>query len=221
MTRDGGRSRIEWVVLDLGETLVDETGVWSAWADWLGVPRLTFFAEIGAALSERRPHTDAIEAFRPGDDLGELVRRKDADGHGWSLTIDDLYPDALPTLDALRRAGYSVAVFANQPVSAESLMSALPVDRYASSARWGVQKPDPAFFARVTSELDVAPSAIAYVGDRVDNDVLPSKAAGMYAVHLVRGPWGRVQSRWPEASSADVSIPDLGALLPALAAAAR
>ena len=55
MTRDGGRSRIEWVVLDLGETLVDETGVWSAWADWLRVPRLTYFAEIGAALAERRP----------------------------------------------------------------------------------------------------------------------------------------------------------------------
>jgi FMN phosphatase YigB (HAD superfamily) len=35
------------------------------------------------------------------------------------------------------------------------------------------------------------------VGDRVDNDVLPSIAAGMRAVWLRRGPWGVIQ-RLPE-----------------------
>ena len=33
-------------------------------------------------------------------------------------------------------------------------------------------------------------SRIAYVGDRVDNDVLPALAAGLVAVHVRRGPWG-------------------------------
>jgi FMN phosphatase YigB (HAD superfamily) len=213
----GGPRHIDWVVLDLGETLVDETGVWTAWAQWLGVPVFTFFAEIGAALAERRPHTDAIEHFRPGVDLSEQVRLKEAAGLGWALSYDDLYPDALPTLVALKDAGYSVAVFANQPLVAESLMSALPLDRYASSARWEVEKPDPAFFARISSELGTDPATIAYVGDRVDNDVLPAKVAGMFAVHLVRGPWGHIHSRWPEARDADLSIPDLAALVPALA----
>ena len=41
------------------------------------------------------------------------------------------------------------------------------------------------------------PAAVAYVGDRVDNDVLPSIAAGMRAVWLRRGPWGVIQ-RLPE-----------------------
>jgi FMN phosphatase YigB (HAD superfamily) len=31
---------------------------------------------------------------------------------------------------------------------------------------------------------------VAYVGDRVDNDVLPAIACGMRAVWIRRGPWG-------------------------------
>ena len=31
---------------------------------------------------------------------------------------------------------------------------------------------------------------VAYVGDRLDNDVRPSAAAGMRPVWLRRGPWG-------------------------------
>jgi hypothetical protein len=39
------------VFFDVGETLVDETEVMGGWADWLGIPRLTFFAAIGAVLA--------------------------------------------------------------------------------------------------------------------------------------------------------------------------
>jgi HAD superfamily hydrolase (TIGR01509 family) len=185
------------------------------------VPPLTFFAEMGAAIAERRPHTDVLELFRPGHDLDEEKRRKTRAGLGWAPSSDDLYADAVPALTALSAAGYSVAVFANQPLAAETLMAALPVDRFAASARWGVAKPDPAFFARVATELDVDPPAVAYVGDRVDNDVLPAKAVGMRAVHLARGPWGSIQSRWPEARDADATITGLGDLVPALAALSR
>ena len=40
---------------------------------------------------------------------------------------------------------------------------------------------------------------IAYVGDRVDNDVEPALAAGMVAVHIRRGPWGYLHEPPPEA----------------------
>src|SRR2546421_90534 len=39
---------IRAVFFDVGETLVDETRQWGAWADWLGIPRLTCFAVLGA-----------------------------------------------------------------------------------------------------------------------------------------------------------------------------
>jgi FMN phosphatase YigB (HAD superfamily) len=37
------------------------------------------------------------------------------------------------------------------------------------------------------------PASVAYVGDRVDNDVLPAIRAGLRAVWLRRGPWGVIQ----------------------------
>jgi FMN phosphatase YigB (HAD superfamily) len=61
------------------------------------------------------------------------------------------------------------------------------------SAVWGVHKPSPQFFARVVAEAGCEPGEIAYVGDRVDNDVEPALAAGMVAVHIRRGPWGYLQ----------------------------
>jgi FMN phosphatase YigB (HAD superfamily) len=88
-------------------------------------------------------------------------------------------------------------------------MASLPVDRHATSDGWEIAKPDPAFFARVGSELGVAADRIAYVGDRIDNDIVPAKAAGMAAVHIRRGPWGFIQSGWPEAALADARIDSL------------
>ena len=29
-------TRVRWVCFDVGETLIDETHHWAAWADWLG-----------------------------------------------------------------------------------------------------------------------------------------------------------------------------------------
>jgi FMN phosphatase YigB (HAD superfamily) len=85
----------------------------------------------------------------------------------------------------------------------------LPVERSATSDGWGVSKPDPAFFGRVIAELGAPARRIAYVGDRIDNDVVPAKAAGMTAIHIRRGPWGVIQSGWPEAELADARIDGL------------
>ncbi|WP_208116980.1 HAD family hydrolase [Paraburkholderia sediminicola] len=40
----------------------------------------------------------------------------------------------------------------------------------------------------------LAPSEIAYVGDRLDNDIEPALRAGMVPVFIRRGPWAHVQS---------------------------
>ena len=58
----------------------------------------------------------------------------------------------------------------------------------------GVAKPDRAFYDRVL-ELMGSPDAasVAYVGDRVDNDVLPAADAGMRSIWIRRGPWGVIQ----------------------------
>jgi FMN phosphatase YigB (HAD superfamily) len=206
---DRRAARIEWVVFDLGETLVDETANWTRWADYLGVSTSTFFAVLGAAIATRRHHHRAFDVFRPGFHFAEEAARRDAAGLGWQFGSSDLYDDALPALAALRAAGYRLAVMANQPATISAFMATLPVDRCATSEGWAVAKPEPAFFERVMAELGVTARSIAYVGDRVDNDIIPAKAAGMMAIHLRRGPWGVIQAEWPEAAQADARIESL------------
>ena len=53
---------------------------------------------------------------------------------------------------------------------------------------WGRRKPSPEFFARVVQAAGLPPEQIAYVGDRLDNDVLPAADAGMTSVFPRRGP---------------------------------
>ena len=79
----------------------------------------------------------------------------------------------------------------------------------ASSAGWGVSKPDPRFFAKVIEAAGEPPEAIAYVGDRLDNDVLPTLQAGMTAVFIRRGPWGWMHAERPEIAQAHLRLDNL------------
>jgi HAD superfamily hydrolase (TIGR01509 family) len=119
-----------------------------------------------------------------------------------------LYPDAEPTL---RASGRLVGLAGNQPEATERALRSLDlsVDFVASSDAWGVEKPSPGFFARVVDRVGLPPERIVYVGDRLDNDVLPAVAAGMVAVLIRRGPWGTLHARRPEAGQAAAVIDGL------------
>lgn len=182
-----------WVCLDVGETLIDETRIWSTWADVLGLPRLTFLSALGAAVARGRDHR-AVFTLIGRPDWRSLMAEVEARYGGFAAA--DLYPDALPAMSALRAAGYRVAVIANQPVSRTAQLRSIGVDPevMAMSDEIGAWKPQPEFFARALELMD-QPYAndVAYVGDRLDNDVLPSAAAGMRPVWLRRGPWGYIE----------------------------
>jgi FMN phosphatase YigB (HAD superfamily) len=124
----------------------------------------------------------------------------------------------LGCLQALGAAGYRLGVVGNQPARAEAAIRSfgLPLDLVASSETWGLEKPDPRFFARVAEALDLPEAEIAYVGDRVDNDVRPSAAAGMTAIFLRRGPWGWIQSLDGDPPEAALTIESLAELPEAL-----
>jgi len=182
-----------WVVLDVGETLIDETRIWSAWADELGIPRLTLQASFGAVIARGDPHGDVFSTFGIDDWRDRIPRVERAYG---GFRREDLYPDAIPTLEALREKGFRLAIVANQPANRTAELRAIGAEAevMAMSDEMGIAKPDPAFFARCLQLMgDPAPEAVAYVGDRIDNDVIPAIAAGMRAVWLRRGPWGVIQ----------------------------
>ena len=183
------------VVFDVGETLVDETRPWSWWADRLGVPRLTFLAALGAIIGRDGHFREVFELFRPGFDFHAELDAAVADGYE-PVTGADLYPDAVACLQALHDAGYEVGVAANQPSTTEAVVHALglPLALVASSETWGVAKPQGGFFERIVTELGRPAEEIAYVGDRLDNDVRPAAAAGLKAVFVRRGPWGWIHA---------------------------
>jgi HAD superfamily hydrolase (TIGR01549 family) len=211
---------VEAVVFDLGETLVDESRAMAGWAEWLGVRPFDLFAALGATIERRQDHQLAYELVRPGIDVDRERAAKEAAGRPWGFDASDLYPDAVPCLEQLRSAGLRVGVVGNQPAVVESMLQELHglADVVGSSGRWGIEKPSPAFFERVVAEVGLDPGAIAYVGDRLDNDVLPAMALGMVGVFVVRGPWGLVQRSWPEAASATLTVDTLDGLAGRLAA---
>jgi HAD superfamily hydrolase (TIGR01549 family) len=206
------------VCFDIGETLIDETRHWSEWADFLGVPRLTLFTALGVTMWRGEPHRKVFEIFRPDLDLSTARRQRAAQGYRYEFLPTDLYPDAVPCLMALRERGLKVIVAGNQPIEAEAALRRLdlPADIIATSGGLGVAKPDLAFFTSVIDIAGESPEDIAYVGDRLDNDVLPALAAGMVAVLLRRGPWGWMHAERPDAMRAHLLLKDLSSLPDAL-----
>ena len=182
-----------WVVLDVGETLIDETRIFRTWADVLDIPQFTLMGVLGGSIaSEDRPE-QWHRFFEMLQQPEWRDRQPEVEERFGGFRAEDLYPDALRAVSALKDRGYAVAITANQPARRESELRALGVDVevMAMSEAMGVSKPEPAFFAR-TLELIGSPDPgdVAYVGDRVDNDVRPARAAGMRAIWIRRGPWG-------------------------------
>lgn len=178
---------IRAVFFDVGETLVDERRYWRDVAELAGVPEHALWAALGVSIARGEDHTTAfahLGVARPSEIDDVVLYRR-----------DDLYPDALPCLLAMRSAGYRVGIAGNQSAALEAWARSeqLPVDVIGSSAGWGVRKPSAAFFERVVAEAGCPASDVAYVGDRVDNDVEPAAACGLVSVWIRRGPWGWLQ----------------------------
>jgi len=195
------------VFFDVGETLVDEERWWRVLAERSGLQPHVVWAALGVTIERREEHD---ELWRH---LG--IDRPTGWSNGLEYELGDLYPDAVPCLEAVRSLGLRIGIVGNQTEALErwAREAALPADVVSSSASLGVRKPDPRFFARIRELAGCASDELAYVGDRVDNDILPALAAGIVAVHVRRGPWGRLQ----KAPAAVLTIDALDELPEALA----
>jgi HAD superfamily hydrolase (TIGR01509 family) len=201
-------ARLEAVFFDVGETLIDEERWWRVLAERSGLQPHVVWAALGVTIERGEEHN---ELWRH---LG--IERPDDWWQALPYDRNDLYPDAVACLEAVRSLGLRVGIVGNQTAALErwAREAALPADVISSSAGLGVRKPHPAFFACIAELAGCPPSRVAYVGDRVDNDVLPAAAAGMVAIHVRRGPWGRLQRTPPEAT---LGLDDLASLPQALA----
>lgn len=186
---------IEVVFLDIGGVLYRDEGYANALRRAL--------LELGAAFEEAEFERAYAECRRTqaGSFREQLARRflgPDADvaaleRHAavwWHYTPDDLEPDVLPALGSLA-SSYRLGLIANQPSAVREALVRDGLDRFfevhAVSEDLGLEKPDPRIFSHAIEAIGSEASACVMVGDRLDYDVRPARAAGMRAVWLLRG----------------------------------
>jgi FMN phosphatase YigB (HAD superfamily) len=184
--------RVAAVAFDIGETLLDRTREYAAWAALLGVSAHTFSAVFGTMIQRGAGVADVVEFFsrETGVMIDDETRRRV--GGLIAIAESDLYPDARWCLQELQQLGCRTIVAGNQPAEIGWQLRALnlPADVVAVSSEWGVAKPRPEFFARIAAVAGCEPGEVIYVGDQLDNDVAPALAAGLRVIRLIRGPWG-------------------------------
>lgn len=184
---------IQWVVFDVGGVLVDEARLIRGWAGVLAMGEADFTQALRAGIAAGKGIGGTIREIAPGLDIKAYrarLARLEIPGEA------DLYPDVRAGFAALRAAGLRIGVAGNQPDGVAEALAAMELDAdfIATSHQWGVAKPDPRFFAEVLRATGTGPDHIAYVGDRVDNDVEPARAAGLHPIFIPRGLWGEVQA---------------------------
>ncbi|MFN2382844.1 MAG: HAD-IA family hydrolase [Gemmatimonadota bacterium] len=131
----------------------------------------------------------ALGALPPAfgfDPFFDRVWRHFSEPRAWRV-----YPEVRLALRALRRTGHPLAVLSNWDSRLPPLLEALRLGGYFArvlvSSALPAAKPDPAAFAAATTALDGVGNGVPImVGDRLDHDVLPARAAGWDAVWLDR-----------------------------------
>ena len=164
---------IEWLFFDLGSTLLDETDRTneriSETAKLIKVDESVFRTQLDNAA---KTHPYVIHMDLPNESKWAP----------WPKRLDPLYPDAIPTLDALHKK-YRLGVIANHGKDTATLLG---IDRffttYMASAIAGFGKPDLRIFEMALEQAQCSPKNAVMIGDRLDNDIFPAKKLGMNTI---------------------------------------
>jgi len=122
----------------------------------------------------------------------------------------ELYEDALPVLEELRRRGLKLGLVSNTGRDLDEFVAhhQLDVDAVLGSGAFGRTKPHPTIFRAVLERLQVEPDEAAMVGDSPEDDIEGARAAGLGAAFLLDR-----DDRYPQIPD---RLPDLLALPAAL-----
>jgi putative hydrolase of the HAD superfamily len=145
------------------------------------------------------PHLRSIaEELGLGGDLESVMTiRRD-----WTLEALVPRPDAIPTLEELRRRGHKLGMISACSQDVPEVWDRTPFaslfDSAVFSCSVGVSKPDPRIYQVAADELGVVPGDCVFVGDGANDELPGAERAGMTAVQL-RAPGERLTTegeRW-------------------------
>ncbi len=212
----------EWLFFDLGGTLFDATAAVRGRAEAF-VPHL---AQLGIKVSAAQMVTAVYETatrFAPAPmvdamvalSVGQLDTGQVRDAAPYDHALEKVRDGAREVVARLAKS-YRLGVLANQkPGGAERLQQrglASYFELCLCSAELGMAKPDPAIFERALQQASCPPEKAVMIGDRIDNDIRPARAAGWQTMRLRAGYFAGQQPR-DEADRADVTVTSLRELL--------
>ncbi len=173
----------QWLFFDIGSTLVDEQAAYDhRIMDMITGTNLTF-AEV---------HAKRVELAQQGlDGNSAIISYYGLKKTPWHGEDETLFADARIVLDELVSRGYRLAILANQAPGVAQRLATWGISGYftviASSSEMGVAKPNPAIFEKAMAMAGCAASEAVMIGDRLDNDIIPAKNAGMQTVWFRSG----------------------------------
>ena len=157
-------------------------------AGWRRTLERAFMTRVLPGISSA---LDAVEAAVGRPPSGRWTRRDLVLMWGAACNANALFDDVLPALRALSHRGLRLGLVSNtQSFDLDFLkttgLSSL-LDDQCLSCDCGLLKPDPAIFGRAAQRLGLSPASIVMIGDRVEDDVLAARRAGLRGVLLDRG----------------------------------
>lgn len=142
---------------------------------------------------------------QPPNNLAELQADLEAD-----IASAAMFPDALPTLQMLRRGGIRVAVISNLATPYKAPFFELGLDSLVDAVIFScdirIAKPDPRIYRAALNELGVDADAAMMVGDSQKSDVDGPRDCGIRSFLIDRTAGGRDESSLRELSEIATQI---------------
>lgn len=211
-------TNIEWIFLDLGWTLVDETRAHRARLKGV-YERMAAFGLRHSVDELMRLCEQAATEFAPSPFRAMLARlnltgeqrHAVASAARYEKGHEELYPDVPEMLETLSRK-FRLGIIANQSEGTEKRLSEWGIRGHFSivlaSAELGLSKPDSRIFSSAISLAGCTPEGVLMVGDRLDNDIGPAKSRGCLTMRVLQG-FSRFQTPRRPDEIPDITIPGI------------
>ena len=181
-----------WLFFDIGSTLVDESKAYDAHRDMMlfesGITREEF--------NEKR-----MEFYRKGKDGNSGAKEYfSLPDKSWPSEEEKVYPDAYETLLYLKERGFSLGIIANQPKGTLHRLEEYGLRDFfsviESSFECGLSKPDERIYKEALRKAGITSEKAYMIGDRLDNDMLPSHMLGFKTIWIRSGMWKNVEEEY-------------------------
>lgn len=180
---------IEWILFDLGSTLLDEEAAYSCYIDQCVKKLESLAIEVSSDSYKKKMAEYAHQSLDPIRATWHYFAPTEPRPL-WTNEGIKLYSEVREVLETLSKH-YQLGIVANQSSSIRELLKEWGIESYFQllilSEEVGLSKPDTTIFTLALQKANIPADRVVYVGDRYDNDILPAKSLGMWTVRILTG----------------------------------